>query len=97
MSLIRIGERIHVPTSDDEPGAMRYHVSRGESLSGIARRIYGDSKLWLQIHEANRCDTRPRLDPPGSGPDPLSAQPPLTRRPGGTIQDRRCRNAIGPG
>ena len=32
-SLIRIGERIHVPTSDDEPGAMRYHVSRGESLS----------------------------------------------------------------
>ena len=31
-----------------------YVVKSGDSLSKIARRIYGDSKQWNRIYEANR-------------------------------------------
>lgn len=31
-----------------------YTVAGGDSLSKIAKRFYGDAKLWPLIHEANR-------------------------------------------
>jgi nucleoid-associated protein YgaU len=31
-----------------------YTVVAGDSLSKIARRLYGDAKLWSRLYEANR-------------------------------------------
>jgi nucleoid-associated protein YgaU len=36
------------------PAVRTYTVVAGDSLSKIARRFYGDAKLWKRIHEANR-------------------------------------------
>ena len=47
------GWRLLIPES--EPAAGRTHVViRGESLSSIAKRAYGDSDQWPRIFEANR-------------------------------------------
>jgi len=34
--------------------AETYIVRRGDTLYGIARRLYGDGKLWTLIRDANR-------------------------------------------
>ena len=31
-----------------------YTVRKGDSLSKIAKRVYGDAQQWRKIHEANR-------------------------------------------
>jgi nucleoid-associated protein YgaU len=37
-----------------EGGAETYTVKKGDSLSKIAKRVYGDAQQWRRIHEANR-------------------------------------------
>ena len=34
--------------------AQTYTVKKGDSLSKIAKRVYGDPQQWHKIHEANR-------------------------------------------
>jgi nucleoid-associated protein YgaU len=34
--------------------AQEYTVVSGDTLSKIAKRFYGDAKLWRLIHEANK-------------------------------------------
>ncbi len=40
--------------SNVEPAAKTYTVKKGDSLSKIAKSVYGDAKQWRKIHEANR-------------------------------------------
>jgi proteasome lid subunit RPN8/RPN11/LysM repeat protein len=40
----------------DSSGQVTYTVAAGDSLSGIARRFYGDGARWPQIAEANGID-----------------------------------------
>lgn len=35
-------------------GAQRYTVQSGDSLSNIAKQVYGDASQWQRIFEANR-------------------------------------------
>jgi nucleoid-associated protein YgaU len=37
-----------------EAGATSYVVRSGDSLSKIAKRVYGDAKQWRRIYDANR-------------------------------------------
>jgi len=37
-----------------EPVTRTYRVRRGDSLSSIAAEVYGDSRQWRKIYEANR-------------------------------------------
>jgi nucleoid-associated protein YgaU len=37
-----------------EDGEETYTVKKGDSLSKIAKRVYGDAQQWRRIHEANR-------------------------------------------
>ena len=39
--------------SSAEP-AKTYTVKKGDSLSKIAKSVYGDAQQWRKIHEANR-------------------------------------------
>jgi nucleoid-associated protein YgaU len=41
-------------TAPKPAGARTYTVVRGDSLSKIAKQLYGDAKKWHQIHEANK-------------------------------------------
>ena len=45
-------------SSTDEPssngGSRQYVVVKGDSLSAIAKREYGDAKEWRRIYDANR-------------------------------------------
>ena len=46
--------------------AYTYTVVRGDTLSGIARRMYGRAALWPKIHEANKDKIKnPNLIYPG--------------------------------
>lgn len=36
------------------PQEETYTVEKGDTLSKIARRFYGDAKAWHRIHDANR-------------------------------------------
>jgi nucleoid-associated protein YgaU len=41
--------------SSTAPNAVRmYTVKRGDSLSKIAKTVYGDMKRWKDIYEANK-------------------------------------------
>lgn len=50
------------PASADEPlnpsgptaGGRTYVVKKGDTLAGIARKMYGDSGKWKKIHDANK-------------------------------------------
>lgn len=42
------------PTQPASPAARTYVVVKGDSLSKIAKREYGDAQKWRQIYEANR-------------------------------------------
>jgi len=47
-------------------GPRTYVVKRGDSLSKIAKEIYGDVKLWKKIFEANKDKIKnPDLIRPG--------------------------------
>jgi nucleoid-associated protein YgaU len=41
-------------TTDNTSGGRTYVVVKGDSLSKIAKREYGDLKEWHRIYEANR-------------------------------------------
>lgn len=41
------------PTSAT-PAATEYEIQRGDSLSAIAKRFYGDATEWRRIYDANR-------------------------------------------
>ena len=64
---IRPGQNILVPLSPAAGfRAVEYHVARGESLSGIALRIYGDAQMWRAIYRDNeRQLPNPDLIQPG--------------------------------
>jgi len=55
---IKPGTTLVIPAVEDAPaggGEMRTHVVRqGETLSAIARRVYGSAAAWRKIYEANR-------------------------------------------
>jgi nucleoid-associated protein YgaU len=36
-------------------GEETYTVKKGDSLSKIAKRVYGDAQQWRRIYEANRA------------------------------------------
>ena len=48
----KVDDRISV--SKPEPEATFYTVKRGDSLSKIAKKMYGDAKLYKKIFEANQ-------------------------------------------
>lgn len=41
-------------TAPKAAGTRTYTVVKGDSLSKIAKQLYGDAKKWHQIHEANQ-------------------------------------------
>jgi LysM repeat protein len=41
-------------TSRDEQTLQTYTVVQGDSLSKIAKRVYGKASLWRKIYEANQ-------------------------------------------
>jgi nucleoid-associated protein YgaU len=48
------------------PQAERYTVAKGDSLSKIAKKVYGDASQWRRIFEANRDQIEdPDLIQPG--------------------------------
>jgi nucleoid-associated protein YgaU len=48
------------------PSGQRYTVVKGDSLSKIAKRVYGDAGQWRKIYEANRDQIKnPDLIYPG--------------------------------
>ncbi len=51
-SNVRSGASSTAPVLD-APGTTTYVVRSGDSLSKIAKRHYGDAKLWPRIYEAN--------------------------------------------
>jgi nucleoid-associated protein YgaU len=42
------------PQAPPAPEPQRYTVAKGDSLSKIARKYYGDASQWRRIFEANR-------------------------------------------
>ena len=53
-------------TSKDEHTLQSYTVVKGDSLSKIAKRVYGKASLWPKIYEANRDNIKdPDLIYPG--------------------------------
>lgn len=38
----------------EAPGIRSYTVVKGDSLSKIAKRLYGDANRWKEIYEANK-------------------------------------------
>jgi nucleoid-associated protein YgaU len=38
----------------DAKGGRTYTIAKGDSLSKIAKRFYGDARQWKKIHEANK-------------------------------------------
>jgi nucleoid-associated protein YgaU len=52
--------------SSQAPVEESYVVAAGDSLSKIAKRLYGDAKQWKRIFEANRDRIKdPDLIQPG--------------------------------
>ena len=41
-------------TAPSGQGAQTYTVAKGDSLSKIAAKFYGDANKWRKIHEANK-------------------------------------------
>ena len=49
-----------------QPAARTYTVAAGDSLSKIAKSVYGDAKQWRKIFEANKDQIKnPDLIHPG--------------------------------
>ena len=54
-------------TAATQPKAKSYTVKSGDSLSAIARKVYGDASKWTKIYEANKgtIGSNPNLIYPG--------------------------------
>ena len=53
-------------TAPKPAGARTYTVAKGDSLSKIAKQLYGDAQKWRQIYEANKDTIKnPDLIHPG--------------------------------
>ncbi|MCU0495281.1 MAG: LysM peptidoglycan-binding domain-containing protein [Chloroflexaceae bacterium] len=55
--LLRVGTTLLVPPLDAQPTpptGQSYTVQRGDTLSGLSQRFYGDANLWRVIYNANR-------------------------------------------
>ena len=50
-SSVQSGGSSTAPSQSEE---QTYTVKKGDSLSKIAKRVYGDAQQWRKIHEANR-------------------------------------------
>lgn len=53
-SNVRSGSSSTAPRVTPAPPSRTYTVVKGDSLSRIAQREYGDPKLWTRLFEANR-------------------------------------------
>ena len=54
------------PATPSAPEPKTYTVAAGDSLSKIAKSVYGDAKQWRRIFEANRDQIKnPDLIHPG--------------------------------
>lgn len=51
---VRTGGSSTAPDASDVNGARIHVVVKGDSLSKIAQREYGDAQQWRRIYEANR-------------------------------------------
>ena len=50
----------------DQRGPRTYTITKGDSLSKIAKKFYGDAKQWKKIYEANQSTIKnPDLIFPG--------------------------------
>ena len=68
------------PAAGERPGFETYVVRRGDTLSGIAGRVFGDAKRWREILKENPQVTNPNLIFPGDAlllpaPEPAVAVP----------------------
>ncbi len=64
---VRSGGSSTAPVIEPVDSPTNYVVKSGDSLSKIARGIYGDAKQWTRIYEANRAliGDNPDLIQPG--------------------------------
>ena len=54
-SSVQSGGSSSAPSAPAKAAAgQTYTVKKGDSLSKIAKRVYGDAQQWRKIHEANR-------------------------------------------
>jgi nucleoid-associated protein YgaU len=51
---VQSGGSSTAPSAPSQGGEETYTVKKGDSLSKIAKRVYGDAQQWRKIHEANR-------------------------------------------
>jgi nucleoid-associated protein YgaU len=51
---VQSGSSSTAPSPSGENGGRSYVVVKGDSLSAIAEREYGDAKQWRRIYEANK-------------------------------------------
>lgn len=53
-SNVQGGSSSTAPNETNNNGGRTYVVAKGDSLSAIAKREYGDAKEWRRIYEANQ-------------------------------------------
>ncbi len=53
-SSVQSGGSSTAPSAPPKAPERIYTVKKGDSLSKIAKQVYGDAKQWPKIHEANR-------------------------------------------
>jgi nucleoid-associated protein YgaU len=60
------GSSSTAPGLDRSPSTSTYTVVKGDSLSKIAKQVWGDASLWPRIYDANRTTIKdPDLIYPG--------------------------------
>ena len=54
-SSVQSGGSSTAPSAPAGAAEETYTVKKGDSLSKIAKRVYGDAQQWRRIYEANRA------------------------------------------
>lgn len=63
---VQSGSSSTAPPAPAPSGGQTYTVKSGDSLSKIAKRLYGDAQQWRKIYEANKDQIQnPDLIHPG--------------------------------